>query len=352
MSKEKCLIIAGGQSTEHAVSRMSATSVLKELDESRYEKAAAGITKDGTWYLLADDIADLTREDWLKGADRISDLMAFLKSFDVVFPVLHGLYGEDGTIQGLLELARVPYVGCRVLSSACCMDKIYTKMLLNQAGIRQVPYVYIKKKISGELVAVDEQFDDHEDYLDFVEKKIGYPCFVKPSNSGSSVGCAKAKNRIELQDAVALAARYDAKILVEREVDCLELETAVLGNDDPKVSEVGQILPHGEFYSYESKYEDEQSAVCIPARVDKTIREEIRSIALKAFKVMDCQGLARVDFFLDKKDGGIYLNEINSMPGFTGISMYPKLWMDAGYKYADLITELLTLAKNGRRLYE
>ena len=254
------------------------------------------------------------------------------------------MYGEDGTIQGLLELAEVPYVGCKVLGSSVAMDKIYTKKILETVGIPQVKSLYVKKRYDGTLVVVDSTFDESTDITGFVQKELGYPCFIKASNSGSSVGCYRVDEEKELMPRLEEAAQYDRKVVIEECVDCIELETAVLGNDDPIVSRVGQIMPHGEFYTFESKYEDEESQTCIPALVDEKIQEEIRSYALKVFKAIDGHGLSRVDFFLDKKTNKVYLNEINTMPGFTKISMYPQLMADFGITYSDLIDKLIELA--------
>ena len=267
-----------------------------------------------------------------------------LKQQDVIFPVLHGQYGEDGTIQGLFELAGVPYVGCRTLASSVAMDKIYTKKILETVGIPQVKSLYVKKRYDGQYVVVNHQFDETDDILTAVKNQLGFPCFVKASRSGSSVGCYRVDHEEDLLEILHQAGQYDSHIVIEECIDCIELETAVLGNDDPIVSRVGQIMPHGEFYTFESKYEDEESKTCIPALVDVNIQEKIREYALKVFKAVDGHGLSRVDFFLDKKTNQIYLNEINTMPGFTKISMYPQLIEDYGISYSDLIDRLIDLA--------
>lgn len=254
------------------------------------------------------------------------------------------MYGEDGTVQGLLELANVPYVGCRVLASSVSMDKIYTKKILETVGIPQVKSLYIKKRYDGKLVVVDSKFNESTDIMTIVKQQLGLPCFIKASRSGSSVGCYRCDNEEDLMNQLNEASQYDRHIVIEECIDCIELETAVLGNDDPIVSRVGQIMPHGEFYTFESKYEDAESKTCIPALVDERIQEEIRSYALKVFKAVDGHGLSRVDFFLDKKTNKIYLNEINTMPGFTKISMYPQLIADLGISYSDLIDRLIELA--------
>ena len=340
----KLMIICGGQSTEHTISRMSCTSVLKNLHRERYVLTLVGIDRDGQWYLLDDTQEDLSLDSWLDNAQEITDIYNLLKKQDVIFPVLHGQYGEDGTIQGLFELAGVPYVGCRTLASSVAMDKIYTKKILETVGIPQVKSLYVKKRYDGQYVVVNHQFDETDDILKAVKNQLGFPCFVKASRSGSSVGCYRVDHEEDLLEILHQAGQYDSHIVVEECIDCIELETAVLGNDDPIVSRVGQIMPHGEFYTFESKYEDEESKTCIPALIDANIQEKIREYALKVFKAVDGHGLSRVDFFLDKKTNQIYLNEINTMPGFTKISMYPQLIADLGITYSDLIDRLIDLA--------
>ncbi len=341
---KKLLVVCGGQSSEHIVSRMSCTSVLKNIHKDLYDMSLAGIDKDGIWYELDQSQDDLAKDGWLENSKVIDDVYGYIKGFDVVFPVLHGKWGEDGTIQGLFELADVPYVGCRVLGSSVSMDKIYTKKVLETAGIPQVKSIYVKKRYDGVLVAVNEQFEETTDVLGAVKEKLGFPCFMKASNSGSSVGCYRVDHEEDFYDKLNETAKYDRKIVVEECVDCIELETAVLGNDDVIVSRVGQIMPHGEFYTFESKYEDEESKTCIPALVDEEIQEKIREYAVRVFKAVDGHGLSRVDFFLDKKTNNIYLNEINTLPGFTKISMYPQLMADFGISYGDLIDKLIELA--------
>ena len=341
---KKLLIICGGQSSEHIVSRMSCSSVLKNIHRDKYEITVVGIDKEGQWNILDQHQDDLAIDSWLDNALSVNDIYGLLKSQDVVFPVLHGLYGEDGTIQGLLELAKVPYVGCRVLASSVSMDKIYTKKILDTVGIPQVQSLYVKKRYDGVLVVVDNKFNESTDIIKAVKETIGFPCFMKASRSGSSMGCYRVDKEEDFYNKLNETSKYDTHIVIEECIDCIELETAVLGNDDPIVSRVGQIMPHGEFYTFESKYEDEESKTCIPALVDEKIQEEIRSYALKVFKAVDGHGLSRVDFFLDKKTNKIYLNEINTMPGFTKISMYPQLMADIGITYSDLIDKLIELA--------
>ena len=341
---KKLLIICGGQSSEHIVSRMSCTSVLNNIHKNLYKITLVGIDKDGTWYLLDQNQKDLAKDSWLNNSTEIKDIFGLLKEHDVVFPVLHGMNGEDGTIQGLFELAGVPYVGCRVLGSSVSMDKIYTKKILDTAGIPQVKSLYVKKRYDDKLVVVDNNFQEHEEILNIVKKELGFPVFIKASRSGSSVGCFRCNKEEDLINTLQEAAKYDRHIVVEECIDCIELETAVLGNDDVIVSRVGQIMPHGEFYTFESKYEDVESKTCIPALVDEKIQEEIRKLAIRVFKAVDGHGLSRVDFFLDRKTNKIYLNEINTLPGFTNISMYPQLIEDFGISYSDLIDKLIELA--------
>ena len=248
------MVVCGGQSSEHIVSRMSCTSVMNNLNKENYDVTLVGIDQDGSWYILDQNQEDLAKDTWLDNAKALQDVFGLLKQQDVVLPILHGAFGEDGTIQGLFELAGVPYVGCRVLASAVSMDKIYTKKILETAGIPQVKSLYVKKRYDGKLVVVNKQFDEIEDIEKTVEEELGFPCFIKASRSGSSVGCYRCDHKEDLMTKLIEASKYDRHIVVEECVDCIELETAVLGNDDPIVSRVGQIMPHGEFYTFESKY--------------------------------------------------------------------------------------------------
>ncbi len=341
---KRLLVVCGGQSSEHIVSRMSCTSVLKNIHKDLYDITVVGINQEGNWYILDQSQDDFAKENWLDNAIMVEDIYGLIQNYDVVFPVLHGKYGEDGTIQGMLEMAQVPYVGCRVLGSSVSMDKIYTKKILDTVGIPQVKSLYVKKRYDGKFVIVDKQFNETDNIVDVVKEELGFPCFMKASRSGSSMGCYRVDYEEDFMDKLEEASQFDSHIVIEECIDCIELETAVLGNDDPVVSRVGQIMPHGEFYTFESKYEDEESKTCIPALVDKNIQEEIRAYALKVFKAIDGHGLSRVDFFLDKKTNKIYLNEINTMPGFTKISMYPQLMADYGIEYSDLIDKLIELA--------
>jgi D-alanine-D-alanine ligase len=330
--KKRIAIIFGGQSTEHEVSRFSAEAVLRNIDTGRFDVAMIGITKDGRWLSYDGPIGLIGTGEWQALAESRQDSKQMLltagaaiaeaekdnKKIDVVFPVLHGANGEDGTIQGLFELAGIPYVGCGVLGSALGMDKAYAKIVFEKEGIPQGKYlVYSRKQI----------LRDMEEIIPEVENTLTYPCFVKPSNAGSSVGVSKAHDRSELETAMNFAAKYDRRVLVEEFIDGWESECAILGNDDPEASTVGQVVPCNEFYDYEAKYmSGDDSEIIIPARLPAEVIEKIRGYAVKAFKALDCSGLARVDFFVRKDDNGIYINEINTMPGFTQISMYSKLW--------------------------
>lgn len=348
MSKKNIVVFFGGMSTEHEVSRMSATSVLKNINKEKYNIGVVGIDKDGSFLEYIGEYENIVKEDWKIHTKKIEDIISYIKEYDVAYPILHGLYGEDGTIQGLFELLKIPYIGPKVLASSVAMDKVYTKIVFDRAGIKQVPSVYIKAE-NDKFILVDDDFseiEDEESILNKIETKIGYPAFVKPSNSGSSVGVSKVGSKEELLSSINEAKKYDRKILVEKAINARELECAVLEqNGEIKASVVGEILPAGDFYSYESKYQDENSGLAIPANVDSDISEYIRETAIKAFKAIDGNGLSRVDFFLDKDTGDIYLNEINTLPGFTNISMYPKLWGKSGIEYSKLIDVLIENAK-------
>ncbi len=325
----KVAVIYGGMSTEHDVSVVSAKNVIDNLNIGKYEIHKIEISKTG---------------EWLSNGKRIKNIVEELQKVDVVFPVLHGLYGEDGTIQGMLELLRIPYVGCKVLASSVCMDKVYTKYVLNQAKINMAKFIYIK----NENIYVDDDLEEielqNDEIIDVVEKKLGFPVFVKPSNSGSSVGVTKANNEEELIKAIQIASMYDKKVLIEEAIVGKEVECAVLGNDKVLASTVGEILSAEDFYTYDAKYNNNESKTVIPGDLPKEVIDEIKRIAIKAFKAVDGSGLARVDFFVQDKTNKIYLNEINTMPGFTSISMYPKLWEHEGLSYSELLDQLIKLA--------
>ena len=322
-------VIYGGISTEHDVSEMSAKSVIENLNKEKYDIHEIYINKYGKWY----EVKDGEQEE-------IYNLLWTLKELDVVFPVLHGLGGEDGTIQGMLEMMQVPYVGCGVLASSVGMDKAYTKIIFDKAEIPQAPYIYIRKK-DNEYVIIDENFDEEEFELEKITEKLQFPMFVKPANSGSSVGVKKATNKEELKMAVENAGQYDKKILVEQGIDAKEVECAILEGKELQASTVGEIMSAEDYYSFDAKYNIPESKTVIPAEITEEQIETVRKLALKAFKAIDGKGLARVDFFIEKETNKIYINEINTMPGFTKISMYPKLFEAVGISYSDLLDKLV-----------
>ena len=348
-SKKTVAVIFGGQSSEHEVSRVSAMLMLNSLNKEKYQVLPVGITKKGEWLVYNGPVEHVKTGEWEKYGTPVSlspdaTKKCFLKivngsvkeiPVDVVIPVLHGAWGEDGTIQGLLEMARIPYVGCGVLASAVSMDKVFTKMIAKSARIPQAKYLWVHKY---------DLEKKREKIMDQVEKKLGYPCFVKPSNAGSSVGISKAKNREQLSAALDFAAGYDRKVIVEEAIDAREFECAVLGNEEPIVSGVGEVLAAAEFYDYDAKYNNSDSRTVIPAEVEQEKVEEMRRIAKKIFLAVDGSGLARVDFFVDKKTGKVLFNELNTMPGFTPISMYPMLWKHAGMTETELMDRFIQLA--------
>ena len=318
-------VIYGGISTEHDVSIMSAKSVIENLDKEKYDIHEIYINEYGKW---------------MENDEEIYNLIWKLKELDVVFPVLHGLGGEDGRIQGMLEMLKVPYVGCGVLASSVGMDKVYTKIVYEKAGIPQAPYIYIKKNEDGYII-INENFEEEEFKIEKITEKLKYPMFVKPSNSGSSVGVKKATSDQELKMAIENAGQYDTKILVEQGIDAKEVECAILDGKDVVASTVGEIQSAEDFYSFDAKYNIPESKTVIPAEITEEQIEEIRKLAIKAFKAIDGKGLSRVDFFVERESNKIYINEINTMPGFTKISMYPKLFEDVGISYSELLDELI-----------
>ena len=326
---KKLGIIYGGISTEHDVSIMSAKSVIENLDKQKYEIHELYINKYGKWF----EIKNGEKEE-------IYNLLWTLKELDVVFPVLHGKGGEDGTIQGMLEMLQIPYVGCGVLASAVGMDKAYTKILFEKAKIPQAKYVYVRKR-GDTYYIINEKFEEEEFKIEKINEKLKYPMFIKPSNSGSSVGVKKAQNQEELRMAIEYAGQFDDKILIEQGIDGKEVECAVLEDSEIKTSTVGEIKSAEEYYSFDAKYNIPESKTLIPAEIEKDKIEEIRKLAIKAFKAIDGKGLSRVDFFIENGTGKIYINEINTMPGFTKISMYPKLFENVGIKYSDLLDKLI-----------
>ncbi|MBI3037806.1 D-alanine--D-alanine ligase [bacterium] len=346
-------VVFGGRSGEHEVSLISAQSILKALDPEKYDVIPIGISKIGTWLvgidpqkflpdhtsskkICQDSKTGLLGDPSHKGLVLLDQTHPMEKvKLDVVFPVVHGTNGEDGTLQGMLELADIPYVGCGVLASSVGMDKTSMKRVFRDAGLPVADFKeYLRKDWRG----------NSQKILGDVEAHFGYPCFVKPVNSGSSVGISKAHNRDELSKAFDLASKFDRKILVEAFVDGRELEVSVLGNDEPEASLPGEIVPCNEFYDYKAKYIDERSELHIPAKICDEKISEIKDLAVRAFKAIDGAGMARVDFFLETSTNRLILNEINTIPGFTGVSMYPKLWEASGLKYSELVDRLVQLA--------
>ena len=344
-------VLLGGRSVEHEVSLVSATSVINGLDKVKYEVFPIGITPEGRWLSAKDAIAllkskspsdDLPEHLILpdprkQGLVDINDSETHaVQGIDVIFPVLHGTFGEDGTVQGLLELADVPYVGAGVLGSAVGMDKVIQKQVLESAKIR------VAQGISFSFAEYEQ---DQKKIIQRIEQELEYPCFVKPSNTGSSIGISKAHDSTELTAAIVLAAEYDRKLLVERSIEkAREIECAVIGNDKPAASVLGEIVPSNEFYDYDAKYVDGKSSAIIPADLPKWAVRKIQYIACKAFKILDCAGMARVDFLVQSNGSKIFLNEINTIPGFTSISMFPKLWEASGVSYPELLDKLIQLA--------
>ncbi len=361
-------LLFGGRSGEHEVSLTSAAGVLKALDPARYEVVPIGITREGSWRvgkaaenLLTGDSRHSTSAEkfipavlvkgkpMMASADPTTPQLVPIKSasslrpspqLDVIFPVLHGTFGEDGTIQGLLDLAGIPYVGAGVLASAAGMDKDVMKRLFRDADLPVVEWVLVlRSQWESEPSLVRQK----------VEQEIGYPVFVKPANLGSSVGISKVRKASELSAALDLAAEFDRKILVERAVDAREIECAVLGNEHPEASVPGEIVPVNEFYDYEAKYVKEGSKIIIPAKLTHRQAKRIREFSVRAFQAVDCAGMARVDFLLDRQNSKVLVNEINTIPGFTPISMYPKLWEASGVPYAQLLDRLIELALERHR---
>jgi D-alanine-D-alanine ligase len=339
-------VLFGGRSGEHEVSLVSAASVIRGLDPDKYEAVPIGITKDGHW-LIGEGAAKMLPEV-LKTGRRVMltadpteaalmplDRGAGAQRLDVIFPVLHGTYGEDGTIQGMLDLAGLPYVGAGVLGSAIGMDKDVAKRLCQAAGIPVVPWVTVHRwEWEKDPAAVKSQ----------IEEEFPYPVFVKPATLGSSVGMTKVHNADELGAAMDLACEFGMKILVEKAVSAREIEVSLLGNHEPKASVPGEIVPHREFYDYTAKYLEDGTQLLIPAQLKPAQVQKIQSLAVQAFRALELSGMARVDFFLEKKGNKLYLNEVNTIPGFTSISMYPKLWEASGISFRQLIDRLIDLA--------
>jgi len=349
--KLKIGVIFGGRSAEHEVSLVSAASVIKNLDKSKYEVIPIGITKEGRWLSSGETLRLLKEGN--KGNQEVEKIIipdpnqkSLVKigqhfathqqktKIDVIFPVLHGPYGEDGTIQGLFELANIPYVGAGVLGSSVGMDKVIQKQILRQKGLPVVDWVCFLKK---------DWLSNKQGIIKEIKNKIGFPLFVKPANMGSSIGITKVHHQKELAPAINLALNYDRKVLVEKAIEPnRDIEVSVLGNDNPKASVPGEIVSSNEFYDYDAKYVDGKSKAVIPAPLSKQLTQKIRQLAVEAFKALDCAGMARVDFLL--KGNKVWINELNTIPGFTSISMYPKLWEVTGIPYPKLLDKLINLA--------
>jgi D-alanine-D-alanine ligase len=351
-------VLFGGQSSEHEVSLASARSVMSAMDPAKYEVVPVGITKRGMWLTSGDPMQTLRSgvdpDVPLLGSvlapdpsgDGRAEIVDFSpegggmsaragKPLDVIFPVLHGPYGEDGTIQGLLELSGIPYVGAGVLGSAVGMDKDAMKRIFISRGLPVVPYVCVLRS-SWERDPVRTQRD--------VEERLDYPMFAKPANMGSSVGISKIHSPDEFASALDEAARFDRRLIIEQGIDARECECAVLGNDAPEASVVGEVVPGNEFYDYRAKYVDDNSDLIIPADLPDSISDEVRRLSVEAFQAIDAAGMARVDFFVARDLSAVWLNEINTIPGFTRISMYPKLWEASGVPYPELVDRLIQLA--------
>ena len=347
MGKKRLGVIFGGTSTEHEVSIVSGTSVIKNLNKEKYEIYPIYIDKAGEWYEFELDNKTYKVGDEIVGTKKIENIWNYLKKMDILFPVLHGLQGEDGTIQGMFELLKIPYVGTRVLGSSVCMDKVYSKIIFEKAKLNQAKYVYIRK-FEDQYIYINEDFSeevlDIQETVNKIMEKIDFPMFVKPSNSGSSVGISKAKNKDELINSIIEASKFDKKILIEENINGREIECAVLGNEEVKASVLGEILPAEAFYSFSAKYQNSDSKTVEAPDLPEELTKKVRELAVKAYKAADCQGLSRVDFFVNDKENKIYINEINTLPGFTEISMYPKLWEKSGLTYTELLDKLIELA--------
>lgn len=346
MSKITVAVLFGGQSSEHEVSLVSAKTVITNINREIYDVVLIGITKEGRW-LNVNNVEEISSGEWVngrvtavispdtshKGILLVENDRVTIKKVDVVFPVLHGLNGEDGTVQGLLELAKIPYVGCGVLASSISMDKLYTKVVVDTLNVRQAKYVAVYRE---ELHAMN-------DAVAKVEAKLEYPVFIKPSNAGSSQGVSKAHDRAELEEGLLAAAKHDRKILVEETILGREIECAILGGNDVKASGVGEVLAAAEFYDYDAKYNNEESKTVIGPELPDGVEEQIREAAVAIFKAVDGHGCSRVDFFVENGTNEIVFNEINTLPGFTPISMYPMLWENRGISKERLVEKLIQL---------
>ncbi|MBR2806153.1 MAG: D-alanine--D-alanine ligase [Oscillospiraceae bacterium] len=348
MNKKRICILFGGVSSEYEVSCNSAASIVENISRDAFDICLVGITKEGKWFLYSGGTASMRDYTWVDDPGNIPAVISPDRSvhglmvmgdepktiyIDCVFPVLHGKNGEDGTMQGLLEISGIPYVGCGVLASSVCMDKVFTTMILDRAGIAHVRW--------RSFLASDEL--DYEKLSGELEEYLGYPMFVKPANAGSSVGITKVHNASELRPAFELAFSNDSKIIVEQAAVGKELECAGFGNGIPFISRVAEIIPKHEFYDYDAKYID-ASVTVLPADIPESLSEKMRETAAKAYVALNCRGFSRIDFLWDEKSDTLYLNEVNTIPGFTAISMYPQCMQDSGMSYSDLITNLINLA--------
>ncbi len=348
MDKLTLGVLFGGASSEHDISCISAKSILENINKEKYNIVKLGITKQGEWFLFDDDVNMLPNDEWLKSKSLKKAYIAPDSKIhgvvteddeqiklDVVFPVLHGKNGEDGTVQGLLQLAQIPFVGCDATSSGSCMDKAVTNAVADAFGIEQAKWCAFTEY---------EYNEDSEKCINLAADKLGFPIFVKPANAGSSVGITKAHNREELIDGIKKAFKEDKKVILEEFIEGQEVEVAVLGNEEPIAAEVGQIIAAAEFYDFDAKYNNPASELHIPALLSEEKRNEVRQAALRAYKALSCEGMSRCDFFVTKKDQRVLLNEINTIPGQTSISMYPKLFEAVGVGYTQLIDKLIDLA--------
>lgn len=349
MNKKNVVVLYGGVSTEHEVSKISAATIISNIPEAKYNIIPVYITTEGRWLLYDGSIDNIKNIRWDKlgtqallstdraygGLLRIVGEKVKTIPVDVVFPILHGKNGEDGSVQGLLEMSGIPYVGCGILASAISMDKTFTKIIVKNIGINQAAHLSFTEN------------DNTDKILKAARYKIGYPCFVKPARSGSSVGISRAENKAELNEAIENAFNFDSKIIIEKEIKGRELECAIIGYgpDNVRASQVGEIIAGSTFYDYDAKYVNQQSKTIIPAGIPEEVSEKIRSLALKIFMAVDGYGLARVDFFWDEESNSVIFNEINTMPGFTSISMYQKLWEHEGVDLPELLDELIEMAE-------
>ncbi len=354
MKRKAVAVIFGGRSGEHVVSLRSAASIMEAIDTNLYEIVPVGISREGVWFTGPDTwlslweqrmpqeasrtvvLTDPTRPGLLVQTDQSPTEWRY-QPLDLVFPVLHGTYGEDGTIQGLFDIAGIPYVGSGVLASSTGMDKVFMKALFLQFGLPVAPYIYFYRP---------QWLGNSEYWLKQVRTKLGFPCFVKPANLGSSVGITKAFSEDELSKAVEEALLYDEKAIIEEYVEGREIECAVLGDSEAEASRPGEVIPCNDFYDYRAKYIDDRSSLVIPVELGESLEKKIKDYSIRAFQAVEASGLARVDFFVSSKDETVILNEINTMPGFTSISMYPKMWEASGVSYRELISRLMDIAES------